>query len=341
MSFVSVDQIRMRLTYMERRRRGYEEQSANGGVRRHEVWRHHYLADPYLVGSADDRVAERFRHVFVNQTELTSEGKIGMLPVDVDDRFIQTFTHLLEEYGVRGGTPINVIADARAPILRYFENGTPIAVNIFSQYTPPGGQFFVKYGRREFLEPMLRDGQIRVCPASFYNSGNLLEAVRDDEVTRNFFIPTYRERLKGKRHLDVQGHRIEFGDDDIVLPVVVPDYYLFSVCDHIYYRMPTDFSANAALIIRDPALFARRVISAFLAQAPGWEPIFGPVTYYDPYRDYTKFKVPELAKHFGYSYQREHRIVFRATRRVRTQLEPVHLNIGSMTDYAELLSAEG
>jgi hypothetical protein len=326
--------------YVEHRRREYEEQSANGRVRRHEMWRHHYLADPYLIGCPDDRVGERFRHIFVNQTELTPEGKVGMLDVHADDSFMQTFTHLLEEYGVRGGTPVDVIAAARAPILRYFENGDPIALSIFSGYTPPAAPIFVKYGRREFLEPMLRDGQVRICPASFYNSGHFLEAIRDDEVTRNFFVPTYKERLKGERHLDFQGHRIEFGDDDIVLPVVVPDYYLLSVCDHIYYRMPTDFDANAALIIRDPALFTQRVASAFLSQMGGWEPLFGPVTYYDPYRHYTKFKIPELAKHFGYAYQREHRIVFRAKRRPLSQLEPVFLNIGPMFDYAELLSTE-
>jgi hypothetical protein len=187
---------------------------------------------------------------------------------------------------------------------------------------------------------MLREGRIRICQASFYNSCSFNDAIRDDEVTRNFFIPTYRERLQGKHHLDYQGHRIEFGDDDILLPLIVPDYYFLSACDHIYYRMPTDFGADAALVIRDPTLFTQRVVSAFLAQMTGWEPMIGPVTYYDPYRDYTKFKVPELAKHFGYAYQREYRVAFRATRRVSTQLEPIQVTIGGMGDYAELLSAD-
>ncbi len=91
MAFVSADQIRSRLAYMEGRRRRYEEKyQANGGVRRHEMWRHEYLANPYGIGAPDDRLAERFLHIFVNQTELTPEAKIGMLPMDVDDRFMQT-----------------------------------------------------------------------------------------------------------------------------------------------------------------------------------------------------------------------------------------------------------
>lgn len=103
--------------------------------------------------------------------------------------------------------------------------------------------------------------------------------------------------------------------------------------------MPTDFEADSAIIIRDPALFKQRLISAFLARFPGWSPMEGSVTYYDPYRDYRKFRVPEMAKHFGYAYQKEARIVFRSPRKVSLPLEPVNLTIGAMTDYADLVSA--
>lgn len=63
------------------------------------------------------------------------------------------------------------------------------------------------------------------------------------------------------------------------------------------------------------------------------------MTYYDPYLDYTRFKVPEMAKHFGYAYQREVRIAFRSKRRTVRPLEPVFLEIGSMEDYADLVWA--
>lgn len=339
MAHVSIEQLRSRLAEIEARKAHYEWKSehAEGKLARHEVWRHHYLSFPYLVGAPDDRIAKRFRDIFINQTELGNEGKIGLIPVQTDDSFMQKFTHMLEEYGSRGGTPVNVIQAAREPILRYFENGDPIAVKMFAGYAAPSSPFVVKYGRRQFLEPMLRTGSIRICPASFYNNDLLLESVKDDEISRTFFIPTYRERLAGQNFLQFQGHRIEFGNDDIVLPVVAPDYYLFSLCDHIYYRLPTDFNADTALIVRDPVRFSQRVISSFLAKWPEWEPLYGPVTYYDPYRDYTRVRVPEMSKHFGYSYQREVRIAFRAKQRVATTLQPEFLTIGSMTDYAELV----
>jgi len=342
MSEVTSDELQSRLALMEERRRHYEWKSENteGRLRRHEVWRHSYLRNPYLIGAPDEQVGNRFRDIFINQTELGQDAKIGMLPFDVDDSFMQKFTHMLEEYGTRGGmAPAEVIQDARKPILRYFENGPPIAVRIFDGYKPPDAPFLVKYGRREFLEPMLHEGRIRICPASYYNNDGFLDAIRDDEVTRYFYIPTFRERLRGIHFMDFQGHRIEFGNDDIVLPVQMPDYYLLSLCNDIYYRMPTDFDADAALVIRDPARFTQAVISNFLARWPDWSPRDGPVTYYDPYLDYSKVRTPEMSKHFGYSYQREVRVAMLARRRPTTDLQPEFLTIGPMTDYAELLSA--
>jgi hypothetical protein len=222
--------------------------------------------------------------------------------------------------------------------VRYFEHGDPVAVKLFAGYQPPPAPFLVKYGRKEFLEPMLHEGRIRICPAAYYNDAAHIQSVQDDETRRTFFIPTFRERLEGRDFIEFQGHKVVFGDDDIVIPVICRDYFLFSLCDQIYYRLPTDFNADAALIIRDPALFTQRVVSHFLARQPGWEPMHGPVTYYDPYRDYKKVTVPEMSKHFGYTYQREARIAFRSKQPVRTGLLPEFLKIGSLSDYAELVS---
>ena len=88
----------------------------------------------------------------------------------------------------------------------------------------------------------------------------------------------------------------------------------------------------------NPVRFQQRLISAFLARFPDWVPMHGKVTYYDPYRDYTKFKVPEMAKHFGYAYQKEVRIALRPRHKPSNTLEPLFLSVGPMTDYADLVS---
>lgn len=337
----SVNGLRDRLTWVKDRFNAYmREAERNGGrLKRHEMWRRDYLAFPYLLGTPDERVAQRFCDIFMNTAELDTNAKIVPLPVDAADSFMESFTHLTEEYGTRGGIPADVVERARKPALEYFANGEPIAVKMFRDYTPPTTPFFVKYGERRFLEPMLRTGRLRICPASYYNDGAHNAAIKDDEIHRTFFIPTFRERLEGIHHIDIQGRRFRFDDDDLALPIVAPDYFLFSVCDQIHYRMPTDFRADAALIIREPNRFMKRVISSFLAHLPDWDPLHGPVTYFDPYRDYKKIHVHEMSKHFGYAYQREIRIVLRAKRQPRGSLQPEFLDIGPMMEYADLVSA--
>lgn len=324
----------------DERRRHFEWKSEQPGrLVRHEVWRHAYVARPYLIGAPDGRVAERMCAVFMNVMELGADGKLRPEPVHETDEFTQAFTHLLEEYAPRGGPPPEVISRARTPLVRYFDHGTPIGAIMFEGYERPSTPILVKYGKREFLEPMLRTGELRLANAALYNQASHNDAIRDDETSRTFFIPTYQERLAGRSHLDFQGHRIEFADDDIILPLVFDDYYLFSLCQHIHYRMPSDFCADAAIVIRDPALFVRRLITAFSARVPGWLSTSGKVTYYDPYRDYSKFRVPEMAKHFAYAYQREFRVAFKPRRHPTNAFEPLFLSIGTMTDYADLICA--
>jgi hypothetical protein len=338
---VTPDQIKLKLQDFSELQKALDaEREKNGGMLpRHQQWRYHYYKIPYLAGSCSERIADRFRDVFINLSELTPDGKVGIRPgFETDDSLGQKFTHLLEEWNSRGGMPNDVVARARKPILKYFENGTPIGVTLFEGFKAPTTPFLVKYSRKEFLEPMLKTGKIRISPASYYNDAKHLDSVRDTETQRTFFIPTYRERLQGKKSIEFQGHTIHFGDDDIVIPVVVPNYFMFSLCDRVYYRLPTDFDANAALIIKDQNLFSQRVISAFLAAHPEWRPLVGNVIYYDPYIDYTKVPVPEMAKHFGYSYQREYRIAFQSKIEIKTTLVPEFINIGPMTEYAELLT---
>ena len=338
---VNLEQLRHRFSGMGEKRRYYEWKSEQPGrLVRHETWRHTYLAHPYLVGAPDERVAERFRNVFLNVMEIGPTGQLQPVPLTETDEFMQVFTHLLEEYDFRsGGRPSDeIIQSARDPIVKYFENGTPIGFKMFEKYKPPASPILVKYGKKEFLEPMIKTGALRLANASLYNDEGLLNSIRDDETSRTFCIPTYQERLRGLDEVVVQGHHVKFENDDLVLPLVFNDYYLFSLCNKIHYRMPTDFNADSAIVIKDPELFRQRLISSFMAQHPDWIVFEGPVTCYDPYRDYSKFKIPEMAKHFGYAYQKEFRIVFRPKHSIPMKLEPLFLSIGSMEDYADLVS---
>lgn len=206
MAKVTANQLRERLRGIEERRLHYEWKSEQP-VRLclHEVWRHTYLAYPYLVGAPDERVAERFKAIFMNVNELSPEGKLSHVPMDVTDEYMQIFTHMLEEYGARrdGHPPDETIVEARLPLLKYFEHGTPSGVRMFQDYQVPDTPILVKYGKRQFLEPMVKRGELRLANAGLYNDVGFLNAVRDDETSRTFFIPTFKERLAGQTHIEL------------------------------------------------------------------------------------------------------------------------------------------
>lgn len=340
MAHVSRDQLRQRFEAMTQRRKFFEwKVEQPGRLVRHEVWRHAYLARPYLIGADDDVLAQRFCDVFMNVMEVGQDGKLSPVWPETDQP-TQLFTHLLEEYGARSSAlPAGIVEAARAPLFRYFEHGTPLGFTMFQEYSTPNAPVLVKYGKRKFLEPMFQFGTLQLSNAKSYNNSSFVDAARDDEIRRTFVYPTYKERLKGESSVVAMGRTIEFGDNDFELPLVFDDYYLFSACERIHHRMPTDFDADAAIVIRDPTLFTQRLVSTFLAHHPDWVAMHGKVTYYDPYRDYTKFRMPEMAKHFRYAYQKEFRVAFRPRRRIATQLQPLFLSIGPMTEYADLMPA--
>ena len=340
---IGLDELRTRLRAMDQRRQAYEAKAAKPRkLTRHESWRHQYLAHPYLIGASTERLAERFVSVFMNTVEIGADGRITPRAVTEPDTFWVPFTHLLEEYGSRNsGIPDEVGRAAQASVVKYVKDGKSVGMEMFKGYSQPDRPVVVKYGQRQHLEAMRNDGLLRLSNAAAYSHVDLNDAIRDDETSRMFFLPTFRDRLAGKTYTEFQGHKIPFNDDDLAIPLVIDDYYLFSLCDRIHHRMPTDFQSDAALVIRDPPRFIQALSAAFLKTHANWIAMDGPVTYYDPYRDYGKFRIPEMAKHFGYAYQREVRVAFRPRIPVADPLQPLFLNIGPMTDYADLVPAAG
>ncbi len=102
--------------------------------------------------------------------------------------------------------------------------------------------------------------------------------------------------------------------------------------------MPTDFDADAAVIIENKQEFLERLEAAAAEQLSSHEFFSGEIVYYDPYNDIpSKSSVgyPEMIKHFSYSYQKEHRCVWRCPQGIDSQkLEHVFLKLGSLEDIA-------
>lgn len=314
------------------------EAEARGALPRHQHWRRAYCGFPYMTGSEYFAVRRRFIDTFLNTHDINERGEV-VPRMDHADNFLlmQKFTHVLEELGVRGGIPFDTQKELNEVFDAYFASGDPMGLRALREYRKPrDSSIFVKYSRKEFLHDMCRHGRVRLCPASSYSAQIHNYAVRDSELERPYVIPTFRERLRGETEIQYRGQTLQFGTGDLVVPIVYPDFYVYCLSTSIYYRLPTDFRADAALIIHDPILFVSKLNDAFLSQYGNFTALSGPVTYYDPYTDHTKVKVPQMSKHIRYSYQREFRVAY-LPKIPSMRLQPeIFIELGCMDDYAHL-----
>ena len=163
--------------------------------------------------------------------------------------------------------------------------------------------------------------------------------MKDLELERQFRIPAFKEALSGQTHLDFHGANLPIQGGAISVVIKGQDYFLLSTYLEFDRRMPTDFGADAALIVRDERRFVAQFKKSFKA-------VFGQsyveasrVHYYDPFRLPTQrfLKRREFLKHFAYAYQKEHRIVARPITGAIPK-EPLFLEIGSLEDYCEIVS---
>lgn len=313
-----------------------QEQANNGGrLRRGDFWRRDYYKNPYLARATDAQFFKRVCDVFHNQMELDEEGRITPKPsMNNNNWLMQRWAHVMEEAGTRGGFNGELLSSANEPLRKYFENGRAPGVELFRDFKNAPKAPLVKYSRREFVESMYRFGEIRVAPASEYASGSLLDAQRDLEVQREFIIPTAKLIAKGYTQADIEGQQYNIAEGDVSIVEETENYYVFCLCREVDRRLPSDFNADAALVIHDATAFQRLFFDALRERLGNWEMRNGHVTYYDPYSDYKRHRVLEMTKHFKFHYQKEFRLLARPKRQLQYQLEPFFLRLGSLENLA-------
>ena len=328
-----------RFNYYKQRLSEYEATSkANDNkLPRSDVWRTMYLRDPYLIRASEDELYDRFCDVYSNTVEIDGLGRISPRPIMFNDNMLlRKFTHLLEETGSRGGIRTDLAEAGNRTLGKYFSSGPPVGIELFEGISTPEKPYFVKFSQREYIEKMFKFGEIRVSPASAYESGSLLFAMQDFETIRSYTIPTYDNLLKGFSSASIDGVNYDITNGDIQLSTEVPDYYLYSLCREIDRRMPTDFDSEAALIIKDRSQFQKKFFDALRSSLPPCEFLNGEVKYYDPYLDFKRYRAPEMTKHLRFHYQKEFRLVAKPKTQSANKLEPFFINIGSMEDFADI-----
>lgn len=318
-----------------------EKASKNGMLARHDWWRYSYYKQPYLLLEDNETIIERFTDVFTNSLEISDEGKISVTPMVQDDqRLAQLFTELIEETNWRGVLNQDSMSIAREQIQSYFENGTPIGVQLFEGIEESENHnWLLKFSKKKYVQEMYTHGRFRISPASEYAKGSHIRAVKDLETVRSYRLKAISEILKDNDNFEFQGEKFHIENGVVPVEFVMSDYFLFCTCKEISRRMPTDFESNAVLIIKDKKEFIARLETELLISYPDWEFLEGDVYYYDPYHDLPTDRNQEFYKHLSYTYQKEHRCIIRPKKPedyIET-LEPFFIELGSLSDISEML----
>lgn len=258
-----------------------------------------------------------------------------------DGRLSRVFTEIIEETNSRGILTSDVIDEASGPIRAYFAGGQPLGLRMFGQRDHLPGQWLVKFSRQTYVKEMLRFGRFRIAPASEYAKASHLKAMKDLETVRDFKLTAIKEALQGAKRFVVENVEIKIQDGVVPVRFLLGDYYLFSTCREIDRRMPTDFEADAALIIKDRNLFLSALKATLLERFPAWDFQEREVFYFDPYNDIPKKFDLQFWKPFSFAYQKEHRCIVRP--RVpsanASKLKPFFVELGSLDAVAEMVVA--
>lgn len=327
--------------FKQREKELAQEAKQNGNkLPRHQMWRREYYHYPYLILETDAQIVERFSDLMANIIDISKDCKIVPTPgMQNDARFMRLFTEIIEETNWRGALTRDVIGDANNPIREYFKDGTPLGCRMFGDRDHIPGKWIVKYSKEKYVKDMLEYGRFRISPASEYSKGSYIKAIKDLETARPYKLKALSDLLKGNDTVKAQGMTMKIQNGFIPLEFMVDDYFLFSSCKEIDRRMPTDFEADAALVVKNRAEFVRRLKGAMLQQFPTWQFLEGEVYYYDPYNDIPRSRNQEFWKHFSYSYQKEHRCVLRPRQQHFGELAPFFVEVGPLGDIAEAIYA--
>lgn len=318
----------------------YEASQNDGKLALHKLWRLAYYKQPYLLLQPDDVIIERFGDIFTNSIDIDAEGKISITPmVTNNSRLGRLFTEIIEETNWRCILTQDSIYESTQQIQAYFANGTPMGVKMFRGRTNVKSDSLVKFSKRQFIEDAYSYGRLRISPASEYAKGSHLRAVKDLEKARPYKLKAFNEAMNGETNVKFQNHELPIKQGVVDLEVIMDDYFVFCTCTDISRRMPTDFEADAALIIKDKKAFIHRLRKALLKDHPHWNFAEGSVYYYDPFNDIPKDMNQEFWKHISYSYQKEHRCILRRNNQHDSDLKPFFVELGPLNDIAEIVFA--
>ena len=331
------DWFSQRLTELEKRA------SENGGrLSKEEVWRAKYSVNPYMLLEPDDVIIERFNDIFTNCLDLSEDGKIIPSPMmENNERLSKFLTQVIDETNLRGILHRGSMQPAHEQINSYFENDTPPGARMFKGFPSLPKDYLFKFSKKEYVDDMYKYGRFRISPASYYSKGSHLRAVKDLETERSYKVKAIHEAMEGLDSIEIQGHQVNIVNGVVPINFYLDDYFLFSTCNDVSRRVPTDFEADSVLVIKNKGEFISRLKEELLISYPGWEFLERDVYYYDSYNNHPQDPDQEFYKHISYSYQREHRCIIRSKHlgQEHENLSLFFVELGPLGDICEVINS--
>ena len=327
------------------------------GPEQHNEWVREYGANRYCRYETRQELHQRYQDIWVNILVLTRSGKMGLT---TDENWYRLQQHVIAEMLIRGEPPTRSNQDPRVQEAQPFFDGElcrKAASVVLPRHTDH--DVLVKYGKREHIEALFRQGEVYLNSATKFNKSVHNQAVRDDELAITFKggyardnHPThfYDRGQPPPEHVVEQGAGFrsiydlpELRIDQYATRTIrmATDYWMFCMADILDQRLFADFEADSCLIIKRKP-FVERVSRMATRQLPNAQGICGRVRYIDPLGAWpTSTSVtPSIPVHmtkvFRYAYQREVRFAF-LPKIFQENLEPILLRIGPIADIAEFV----
>jgi hypothetical protein len=195
---------------------------------------------------------------------------------------------------------------------------------------------FYKFGKSRFLGDLVDHGSLRLLAGSHYADPSLNSAVRDDELTLNWWA----------RADNVQ---ITLPDGTVSKPGLVRDwrgridydcdFYVWCLSGGFHDRLLADFGSDSFVAVYDMSEFLWAIKRTIQTDLPGWTLYFDRVRYVDPCNLPKWDEVPPMpfCKHHKYFYQEEWRIVIYPGPKMAPGLRPIDLKLEFKPNVLELI----
>ncbi|MXY54178.1 MAG: hypothetical protein F4Y86_16845 [Gammaproteobacteria bacterium] len=326
------------------------------GAAQHNRWIREYGANRYCRHECREKLHQRLQDILVNTMELRPSGKIGLT---TDEHWYELMQHVIAELENRGEPPSPTNHHPRVLEARPFFDGELCrkAASVVAAHGTDH-EVLVKYGKRKYMEALMH-GEVHLNSATKYNEDMHNQAVRDDELLIDF-KGGYVRATQPMQFYDVSnpppesivdrgiGFRPvyelpELNADQYATGSIqmTTDYWMFCAADVLDQRLFADFEADSCVIAKRRP-FSERLLRTSKVQLPNVNRYFGRVGYVDPLGarrggvPVTRSIPIHMTKVFRYTYQREVRFAFLPTDS-KTRLEPKTLEIGPISDIAELV----